>query len=124
MEYNWGDKTILIVEDYDINTLLMKYKFEPTNVKIDVAENSIEFFNLLGKNMYDLVLMDINLGEKLTGIDLARYMSSQNINIPIIFQTACDKNSYDLSNININRFVAKPIDFNRLFILISEIFKE
>ena len=56
---------------------------------IDIALNGEEGLELYKKNKYDLILLDVNLGSGLNGLDIANYIRlEQKDKIPIIIITA------------------------------------
>jgi CheY-like chemotaxis protein len=66
--------SVLMVEDDYINIFMMQKIFESL-FDITYAKTSAEALNLLGNNTYDLVLMDINLGDDTTtGVDILQKM--------------------------------------------------
>jgi CheY-like chemotaxis protein len=66
--------SVLMVEDDYINIFMMQKIFESL-FDITYAKTSAEALNLLGSNTYDLVLMDINLGDDTTtGVDILQKM--------------------------------------------------
>ncbi len=80
---------ILLVEDEDDCILLVDYYLRP-NYEIDVAKNAEEAFEKIKKNLYSLVLMDINLGKGLSGMDVVTEIRKipEYKDIPIIALTA------------------------------------
>lgn len=85
-------KQILVVEDQEvvaenIRKILQSYDYEVPE-PIPTGEEAIEAIN---KKRPDLILLDIMLKDKLSGIDVAKYIID--MNIPIIYLTAySDKN--------------------------------
>ena len=85
-------KQILVVEDQavvaeNIRKILLSYGYEVPE-PIPTGEEAIEAIN---KKHPDLILLDIMLKDKLSGIDVAKY--TLDMNIPIIYLTAySDKN--------------------------------
>jgi hypothetical protein len=66
--------SVLMVEDDYINIFMMQKIFESL-FDITYAKTSAEAINLLNNNTYDLVLMDINLGdETISGVDILKKM--------------------------------------------------
>ena len=123
--FQWNDKKILIVEDLELNRILIGVILETTKCNIIYAKSSEEFFDIINSNInIDLILMDIGLGEKLTGIDLIKYLNEKNINIPIIIQTAYDDisiESLNLDDIKYDFLIKKPIDFKKLLYKMNEL---
>jgi CheY-like chemotaxis protein len=70
--------SVLMVEDDYINIFMMQKIFESL-FDITYAKSSAEALNLLGSNTYDLVLMDINLGDDtISGVDILKKMKEDN----------------------------------------------
>jgi CheY-like chemotaxis protein len=70
--------SVLMVEDDYINIFMMQKIFESL-FDISYAKSSSEALNLLGNNTYDLVLMDINLGDdNITGVEILLKMKEDN----------------------------------------------
>jgi DNA-binding NtrC family response regulator len=124
MEYNWSNKTVLIVEDTHINCLLYKAMLEGTGIKIVIAENSQTFFDVFKKEIYDVILMDINLGEKINGLDLIKHLQKNNIYTPVIIQTAFSIQYPIDDDIKYHAMVNKPINFTALKEIINDIFNK
>lgn len=82
-------KKILVVEDDEISRdvliLFLKNIFE-----IDEARNGQSALEKADNNQYDLVLMDVNLGRGLTGLDITRNLKQRPnyAGVPIIAITA------------------------------------
>lgn len=66
--------SVLMVEDDYINIFMMQKIFESL-FDITYAKTSSEALNLLSGNTYDLVLMDINLGDDtISGVEILQKM--------------------------------------------------
>ena len=77
---NLKNKKILIVEDEAIIALNLKFILDEYGYNsVDIAMDSDETQSLFTKTLYDLVLMDINLGDHSTidGIDLIHILSKK-----------------------------------------------
>ena len=121
-------KRLLYVDDdflaLDSIKKLMKDLYE-----IDIAENSERALELVKKNKYDAILMDIGLGLGTNGIELTneiRNLNSYYKDIPFIALTAFasrrDKN-YFLSH-GLDYYISKPFFKNDLVKLLAEVFHE
>ncbi len=80
---------ILLVEDDEISVDVMKL-FLRGFVQVDISFNAHDTIEKVKAQTYDLILMDINLGKGLTGIDLIRLIRElpQYKSIPILAVTA------------------------------------
>ena len=113
-EYNWGNKTILIAEDTEMNYLFLVEALKPTNVKVLRAKDGEEAIEIFKDNpQIDLILMDINM-PKLDGFETTRKIRETNKSIPIIAQTALNiEDAREKSDkVGCDDFILKPIKLN------------
>ncbi|GGE94877.1 GAF domain-containing hybrid sensor histidine kinase/response regulator [Flavobacterium limi] len=83
-----GKLKILLCEDNALNQKLAKNVIHNFGFELDIAENGQEGIDLLSKNQYDLVLMDLQMPVK-DGYQTTEYIRNEmNLNIPIIAMTA------------------------------------
>jgi len=110
--YDWSDKTILIVEDIDINYYLLVEALKSTGVKIHRAINGQHAIEILQSLTPDLILMDIYM-PVMNGYEATRIIKQQYPNIPIIMQTALDSGQELQLSIEAGAddYISKPIDF-------------
>lgn len=81
------DKSVLIVEDNDINRLVISEAIEALGTTPTQAENGAEGFNQFKKKHFDIVLMDIQM-PILDGIEACKLMKKDNSKIPVVALTA------------------------------------
>jgi CheY-like chemotaxis protein len=84
---NLSDKKILVVEDDEMNYLYLSQIFKLTKGEITRAKNGKEALEYAQHNVYDVILMDIQLPD-INGNIVTRKIRSFNKNTPIIAQTA------------------------------------
>jgi signal transduction histidine kinase/CheY-like chemotaxis protein/HPt (histidine-containing phosphotransfer) domain-containing protein len=83
-----GKLKILLCEDNALNQKLAKNVIQNFGFELDIAENGQEGINLLSKNKYDLVLMDLQMPVK-DGYQTTQYIRNEmDLAIPIIAMTA------------------------------------
>ncbi|WP_431241350.1 ATP-binding protein [Flavobacterium sp. P21] len=83
-----GNLKILLCEDNILNQKLAKSVVQNFGFEIDIAENGEEGIELLSKNNYDLVLMDLQMPIK-DGYQTTEYIRNEmKSDIPIIAMTA------------------------------------
>ncbi|KAF2506962.1 response regulator [Flavobacterium zhairuonense] len=83
-----GNLKILLCEDNVLNQKLAKSVVQNFGFEIDIAENGEEGIELLSKNKYDLVLMDLQMPIK-DGYQTTEYIRNEmKLEIPIIAMTA------------------------------------
>ncbi len=82
------DFNVLVVEDEPILALAMEVKLKKLGLNISALASNASFAITHAQNNYpDLAIIDINLNEDKTGIDVANYLW-RSLNIPIIFLTS------------------------------------
>ncbi len=103
---------VLVAEDLKLNQLLIKIIVEDFGFHIDIASNGKIVIEMMQKNTYDIILMDLQMPE-MNGFETTDYirnvMKSQ---IPIIALTA-DVSHVDVEKcmkVGMNDYISKPID--------------
>lgn len=119
--YEWTGKTILIVEDVEINREIVKSILSSTGIAIEEAENGQIAVEMMKNNpeKYDLVLMDLQMpvldGYGAT-LRIRTLDSLKDKNVPIIAMTA-NAFTEDIDKCiasGMNDHIAKPVDFDEL----------
>jgi len=84
-----GRAVILIVEDNEANRLLAGAVLEREGYRVEMAENSAQALDMLGRRAPDLILMDIQL-PGLDGLTLTRQLKgdAKTAAIPVVALTA------------------------------------
>ncbi len=82
-----SNKTILIVEDEEINYLYLEELLHELDLTVLHAINKDECFAILDNEKVDLILMDLRL-PGMNGFDITRLIREMNSDVPIIAQTA------------------------------------
>lgn len=119
---------MLLVEDNELNMEIAKYMLENWGVEVDTAENGRIAVDKFGDSQpftYDLILMDVRMPE-MDGIEATRTirkLARQDAKlVPIV---ALSANTYveDIKAVKeagMNDHLAKPIDVDRLFDVITK----
>ena len=81
--------SILLVEDNDSIILGLEYLLKEENYKCIVVKNKNHALNMLDKEKFDLILLDISLPDG-NGFELCKYIKEKK-NTPVIFLTAKDE---------------------------------
>jgi CheY-like chemotaxis protein len=125
-EFNWEDKTILVVDDTKMNYMLLKSQLRKTKVNTIWIENGYEAVQYVKNiNKADLILMDIRM-PVMDGIEASKIIKEINPDVSIIIQTASVMGSAfeEISVSNCDDTIFKPIDANILIDKISKQFEK
>ncbi|WP_420318168.1 response regulator [Ekhidna sp.] len=111
-------KKIIVAEDSSVIQNLTKKILSQLNYEISSVKNGQQVLDLLGKNDFELVLLDIHM-PIMDGMECAekiRAMDGNNKDIPIIAITG-NANNYtmdDFEAVGINAFIPKPLNYDSL----------
>lgn len=111
---------ILLVEDNLLNQILAKKVLTDWKWKVDVAENGAVAIEKLGKNNYDLLLMDIQMPE-MDGYEATKLIRTSfdppKSDIPIIAMTAhaLAGEAEKCLSVGMNEYISKPFDKKVLY---------
>jgi PAS domain S-box-containing protein len=112
VKLNWQNKTILIVEDEELNYFYLKSILKPTQVNILWASNGLLATEIMSEeNSVNLILMDIKM-PVMNGIEATKIIKTIKPEIPIIAQTAFvqDNTKDEIFAAGCDEFLAKPIN--------------
>jgi signal transduction histidine kinase len=128
-EHKLGKLKILLVEDSAINTLLAEEILRDFGFQTDTAKNGKIAIELLEKNDYDVILMDLSMPE-MDGFEATQYirnnMPAPKSQIPIIALTSgVDKQDMEKCvAYGMNDYLLKPFDENHLLNTIAHSIKK
>lgn len=101
---------ILVVDDEEILCEVLKLNLENENYEVDIAESAEQAMSL-NLSQYDLILLDIMMGE-ISGVQMAKMMKKNpaTAQIPIIFCTAKDTEDDMIMGLNLGAddYITKP----------------
>jgi two-component system copper resistance phosphate regulon response regulator CusR len=115
---------ILIVEDEQRLAEVLKRQLEDSGYQAEIAYDGYVGKQLVEKNNYDLIILDINL-PLLNGYDLCREIRKTNSNIPIILLTALGTTDNKVAGFEVGAddYVLKPFDFRELLARVNVFLK-
>ena len=107
---------VLVVEDNHINQLVTKKTIEKNNFKCTVVDNGYSALEILDKEFFDIILMDINM-PLMNGFETTRRIRHMGIKTPVVALTAFDKAEITEESISagINDIIIKPFESENLF---------
>ncbi|MBE7411694.1 MAG: PAS domain S-box protein [Leptospiraceae bacterium] len=104
---------ILLAEDNDLNQLIAKKVFQKLGLNLEIAENGLKAVELISKNNYDAVLMDVQM-PIMDGIEATKRirLDKKNQNLPIIAVSAAAMAEDREKSISagMNDHIAKPFE--------------
>ena len=111
---------ILIAEDNALNIMLMKNFMKQWEVDCDIAENGLLAYQMVQKNNYDLVLMDLQMPEMdgyQATAEIRKLPGQKYAELPIIALTASA--TLDIKDIafavGMNDYISKPFNPTDLY---------
>ncbi|HRG20843.1 MAG TPA: response regulator transcription factor [Saprospiraceae bacterium] len=104
------DINILVVEDDTIIQLDIKEVLESEGYVVHTAINPGQALVFIKDSPPDLILLDINLDDEITGIDIAKFMMEKHIDVPYIYLTSyTDKKTlHEVKDTIPSGYIAKP----------------
>ena len=121
MSFNYSSREILVVEDALIAKKVAQAMLKRLNCKVDFASSGLEALDLIAKNDYDMIFMDLGLPD-MDGVAVTekiRGMKEKKGSVPIIalsanFDDEC--RAYCLKA-GMNEFIAKPLTKENVYYL-------
>jgi CheY-like chemotaxis protein len=113
---------ILIVEDETITAMGIKKDLEKYgNISTIIVSNAVDAVIAAEKEKPDLILMDVMLKGKLSGIDAAQIITGR-YNIPIIYITAYQDDETYLNAYQTNplKIIGKPYSKSELLDVVND----
>ena len=116
-------KKILVVEDEKDIQNIIKAFLENAEYKVETADDGLDAVNLIQKNNYDLILLDIML-PKIDGFTICE-MIRKNSNVPIIILTALTDEESQLKGFDklADDYITKPFSMPILLKHIEAVFR-
>lgn len=120
-------RSILLIEDDAINASVIQ-RFLRNDFKVDIGFNGLKGLELAEANSYCLVLLDINLGRGINGIEVLHHLKKNEkfSNVPMIASTAYtmkgDKER--LFEAGFDDYISKPYTMDEILIKIKEHLKQ
>lgn len=119
---NNNDLKILVVDDNQVNLLIISEVLKKLNINYLLAENGQIAIDLCKENLFDIILMDINM-PILNGLEATNILKNQyKIKTPIIALTANslegDKNKY--LEEGFDDYLSKPFNINDFLELVKK----
>ncbi len=117
---------ILAAEDNKINQMVLKQIFRKWKAEIDFALTGKEAIEMIKKNEYDVVIMDLQMPE-MCGIEATKIIRNSkstelNSKIPILALTAdaFGESKQKVLDLGMNDYITKPFEQEELYEIIKK----
>lgn len=114
---------ILIVEDEQNQRELYATELEEDGYKVDQACDGEEAVKMVGKNKYDLVILDIRMPD-MDGIEALGKILSKEKKLPIIIYTAYSNYKSNFMTWTANAYLTKSSNLDELKEKVKEVLAE
>lgn len=107
---------LLVEDDLDLATTLVEY-LALEDIQCDHASNGVAGLNLINRQRYEVLLLDLNL-PRLDGLSLCRRLRQQGKDMPVLMLTARDQLSDKLDGFDAGTddYLVKPFDLEELVV--------
>jgi two-component system, OmpR family, copper resistance phosphate regulon response regulator CusR len=118
------EKKILLVEDEPQLSLVIQQELQNEGYYVDVAHDGIDAEHMFNDNVYDIVLLDVNIPFK-NGYVLCKEFRLKNENISILMLTALNEiqSKVEAFNLGADDYLVKPFHFDELFARVRTLVK-
>jgi two-component system sensor histidine kinase/response regulator len=118
---DYSGTRLLVAEDEPVNREIACLQLEAAGLSIDLAEDGQQALELARRNVYALILMDMQM-PNLNGIDATRAIRADSLNqtTPILAMTAnaFDEDRQACLDAGMNDHIAKPVDPDMLYVTV------
>lgn len=123
---NNGEHKILAVDDDSVITELLKVNLENSGYKVVTASDGEKALELIGKEKFDLIILDIML-PKIDGHEICQRLRKKETTllIPVIVISAKDKPVDKIMGLRLgaDEYITKPFDLEELMARVDSIMK-
>ena len=117
-------KICLVEDEMSLNNLIKSY-MEKEGYEVIQFYKGNDALEYIGKEKIDLWVLDIMLGDSISGYDLIKKIKSLDKNIPVIFTSARDQDLDKILGLELGSddYIAKPYSPKELMLRINNILK-
>ena len=107
---------LLVEDDLDLAAAVVDY-LELENIHCDHASNGVAGLQLINKNVYDVIILDLNL-PKMDGLQICEQLRDKGIDIPVLMLTARDTLDDKLAGFSkgADDYLVKPFAMEELIV--------
>lgn len=124
LNYDFTGKNILVVDDSKLNLRVAQNVLKTFNVNVMTSTSGQECLDLCKTNKYDIILMDIMM-PLMNGIETLKRIRIDDKKVPVIALTADAVEGIEEKYLKegFNDYLSKPIDRNKLGIILNKYLK-
>src|SRR5512143_3083530 len=113
---------VLYVDDEDALRILVKNQLEIEGFAVEVADDGDTAVDMLGKSVYDVILLDIRM-PRLNGMEVLKWLKAHKVLSRVIMLTAFDDVAVALESMKngANDYLTKPYDLADLVARINRV---
>ena len=113
---------VLYAEDEDSARFIVGEQLKQEGFEVTAAEDGEVAINLLEKESYDLILLDIRMPRK-DGLEVLKYIRAKGIRSRVIMLTGVDEMSIAISAVKLgaNDYLTKPYSLENLLLSIQKV---
>lgn len=117
---------LLIVDDEEGLTQILKDYFEMKGFSVSVAYTGETAIALLKKEKPEVILLDLLLKGKLDGVDVLKSAKANSPESKVIMLTGSDTvaKEREIKSLGVSRYLHKPVTVNKLSDTISGVLRE
>ena len=118
---------IILLDDHKIfgQSIKMLLEEQADDISCAYVSDAQKFFKMIKEEAYDIFLIDINLKDDKTGLDLIKDLVNDNPKQKIIVLTSYDLDNYkDMAfKLGVKDFINKSVETHELFARIKNVYK-
>lgn len=113
---------VLVIDDTKNIRLLLTKCLSYEGYHVTTAEGGKEAINLLSKNHFDLIFLDVRMPE-ISGTEVLRHLREMNVSTPVIMITAFGtvKNAVECTQLGAVAYLQKPFTENKIKQVLAEV---
>jgi CheY-like chemotaxis protein len=123
MNYNFGNRRVLLVDDDKLNLKVEKKTLSKFNFKIDAVTSAEEALQLMRDNGYDLIVTDVYLENEFDD-QVLKYAKKFNIPVVCITADAIEGAEEKYLSSGYSYYISKPYSVKDIYNVLESIFRK
>lgn len=113
---SFPDKKILVAEDDELSREIIQQMLSLCQITPDVASNGDEVVEMVKKNEYDLLILDIHMPKK-NGLEAVKLIREMKVKQPIIVALTASilpTEVFEIKQAGFDDYARKPLEFEEM----------